>query len=121
MRVKSNEAELICVLYRQPECQKLYFSVKSLFWLYLQAAEPGNLQFCSTINAVSNNECGGNFENRICLLKETMTAIQLNRPEHLPLIVRISATEYIDYCRPGRRNTAAAKLRPYPAGKRIFT
>src|SRR5436305_3003952 len=42
------------------------------------------------------DEYGGAFENRIRLTVEVVRAIRKNWPEELPLVVRISATDWIE-------------------------
>jgi 2,4-dienoyl-CoA reductase-like NADH-dependent reductase (Old Yellow Enzyme family) len=52
-----------------------------------------------TLSPLSNertDEYGGSFENRIRLLLETTDAIRSVIPDSMPLIVRISATEWLD-------------------------
>jgi len=53
-------------------------------------------QFLSPLSNKRIDVYGGCFENRIRLLMEIVTAIRQNWPEHLPLIVRISATDFAE-------------------------
>jgi 2,4-dienoyl-CoA reductase-like NADH-dependent reductase (Old Yellow Enzyme family) len=64
-------------------------------WLELHAAH-GYLihSFYSPLSNQRNDEYGGSFENRIRFLLETVRAIRPVWPEHLPLTVRISGTDW---------------------------
>src|SRR5688572_28006512 len=53
-------------------------------------------EFLSPLSNTRTDAYGGSFENRTRLLRETVTAIRGVWPEHLPLLVRISATDWID-------------------------
>jgi 2,4-dienoyl-CoA reductase-like NADH-dependent reductase (Old Yellow Enzyme family) len=64
-------------------------------WLELHAAH-GYLihSFYSPLSNQRSDEYGGSFENRIRFLLETVRAIRPVWPEHLPLTVRISGTDW---------------------------
>ena len=66
-------------------------------WLEIHAAH-GYLihSFYSPLSNQRTDEYGGSFENRIRFLLETVRAIRLVWPEHLPLTVRISGTDWVD-------------------------
>ena len=53
-------------------------------------------QFLSPLSNTRTDEYGGSFENRVRLLLEIVKAIQTEWPENLPLLVRISATDWAD-------------------------
>jgi len=53
-------------------------------------------QFLSPLSNKRTDEFGGNFENRIRLVLEIVTAVQLVWPEDYPLFVRLSATDWMD-------------------------
>jgi 2,4-dienoyl-CoA reductase-like NADH-dependent reductase (Old Yellow Enzyme family) len=53
-------------------------------------------QFLSPLCNVRTDEYGGNFENRIRLLREIVQAIKSVWPVELPLFVRISATDWVE-------------------------
>jgi len=53
-------------------------------------------QFLSPISNERTDKYGGSFENRIRLLLEVVDRIQTVWPENLPLIVRISATDWVE-------------------------
>ncbi|MBL7972709.1 MAG: NADH:flavin oxidoreductase/NADH oxidase [Prolixibacteraceae bacterium] len=53
-------------------------------------------QFLSPLSNHRTDEYGGSFENRIRLLIQVVSEVQTVWPEHLPLIVRISATDWVD-------------------------
>ena len=52
--------------------------------------------FYSPISNKRTDEYGGSFENRIRFLIETVRAIRPVWPDHLPLTVRISGTDWIE-------------------------
>lgn len=52
--------------------------------------------FLSPLSNTRTDSYGGSFENRTRLLRETVTAIRGVWPAHLPLLVRISATDWLD-------------------------
>lgn len=66
-------------------------------WLEIHAAH-GYLihSFYSPISNKRTDEYGGSFENRIRFLLETVRAIRPVWPEHLPLTVRISGTDWTE-------------------------
>ena len=51
-------------------------------------------QFMSPLSNLRQDEYGGSFENRIRLLLEIIEAVRAEWPLHLPLFVRISATDW---------------------------
>ncbi len=53
-------------------------------------------QFLSPLSNARTDEYGGSFENRIRLLLEVLEAVQSEWPENLPLLVRISATDWAE-------------------------
>jgi 2,4-dienoyl-CoA reductase-like NADH-dependent reductase (Old Yellow Enzyme family) len=53
-------------------------------------------QFLSPLSNQRSDQYGGSFENRIRLLLEVVDSIRMVWPEELPLIVRISATDYME-------------------------
>ena len=53
-------------------------------------------QFLSPVSNQRTDRYGGSFENRIRFLLEIIEAIKSVWPEELPLIVRISATDYLE-------------------------
>ena len=66
-------------------------------WLELHAAH-GYLihSFYSPLSNQRTDEYGGSFENRIRFLLETVRAVRPVWPEHLPLTVRISGTDWVE-------------------------
>lgn len=53
-------------------------------------------QFLSPLTNTRTDEYGGSFENRIRLLLEVLKAVQSEWPKELPLLVRISATDWAE-------------------------
>src|SRR5208282_2561250 len=53
-------------------------------------------QFLSPLSNQRTDAYGGSFENRTRLLREVVTAVRAEWPERLPLLVRISATDWRD-------------------------
>ncbi|GAB3250476.1 NADH:flavin oxidoreductase/NADH oxidase [Chitinimonas naiadis] len=53
-------------------------------------------QFLSPLSNQRTDQYGGSFENRIRLLLETVTAVQAVWPRELPLLVRVSATDWVE-------------------------
>jgi 2,4-dienoyl-CoA reductase-like NADH-dependent reductase (Old Yellow Enzyme family) len=53
-------------------------------------------QFLSPLSNRRSDRFGGNFENRTRLLREIVAAVRDVWPEELPLLVRISATDWIE-------------------------
>jgi 2,4-dienoyl-CoA reductase-like NADH-dependent reductase (Old Yellow Enzyme family) len=51
-------------------------------------------QFLSPLSNHRNDEYGGSFNNRIRLLVEIVKSVRTEWPDHLPLFVRISATDW---------------------------
>jgi 2,4-dienoyl-CoA reductase-like NADH-dependent reductase (Old Yellow Enzyme family) len=52
-------------------------------------------EFLSPLINRRTDEYGGSFENRTRALRETVEAVRRVWPEHLPLLVRISATDWV--------------------------
>lgn len=53
-------------------------------------------EFLSPLANLRTDSYGGSFENRIRLVLEVVDAVRTEWPEHLPLFVRISATDWAD-------------------------
>ncbi len=53
-------------------------------------------QFLSPLSNQRTDHYGGSFENRTRLLKDIVQAVRTVWPENLPLLVRISATDWVD-------------------------
>lgn len=53
-------------------------------------------QFLSPIANQRSDEFGGSFENRIRLVREVVVAVRAVWPEHLPLFVRLSASDWAE-------------------------
>jgi 2,4-dienoyl-CoA reductase-like NADH-dependent reductase (Old Yellow Enzyme family) len=53
-------------------------------------------QFLSPLSNQRDDEWGGSFDNRIRLLMAVVAAVRSVMPEELPLLVRISATDWIE-------------------------
>ncbi|MDD2734934.1 MAG: NADH:flavin oxidoreductase/NADH oxidase [Desulfuromonadaceae bacterium] len=53
-------------------------------------------QFLSPLSNRRSDGYGGSFENRIRLLREVVIAVRNVWPDHLPLLVRISATDWVE-------------------------
>jgi len=53
-------------------------------------------QFLSPLSNRRSDRYGGSFENRTRLLRETVTAVRAAWPDHLPLLVRISVTDWAE-------------------------
>jgi 2,4-dienoyl-CoA reductase-like NADH-dependent reductase (Old Yellow Enzyme family) len=66
-------------------------------WLEIHAAH-GYLihSFYSPLSNQRTDEYGGSFENRIRFLIETTRTVRQVWPDHLPLTVRISGTDWVD-------------------------
>lgn len=54
-------------------------------------------QFLSPLSNQRDDEYGGSFENRTRLVREVIAAVREVWPEHLPLWLRISATDWADH------------------------
>lgn len=54
-------------------------------------------QFLSPVSNTRTDEYGGSFENRTRLLREVVAAVREEWPKQLPLFVRISATDWLEY------------------------
>jgi 2,4-dienoyl-CoA reductase-like NADH-dependent reductase (Old Yellow Enzyme family) len=66
-------------------------------WLELHAAH-GYLghEFLSPLSNRRTDQYGGNFENRIRFVVETTRAVRAVWPDHLPLTVRLSCTDWVE-------------------------
>lgn len=53
-------------------------------------------QFLSPVSNKRTDEYGGSFDNRIRIVTETVEAVRDVIPESMPLIIRISATDWVD-------------------------
>ncbi len=53
-------------------------------------------EFLSPLANQRTDACGGSFDNRIRLLLEVTDAVRAAWPNHLPLFVRISATDWVE-------------------------
>jgi 2,4-dienoyl-CoA reductase-like NADH-dependent reductase (Old Yellow Enzyme family) len=53
-------------------------------------------EFLDTLSNTRTDEYGGSFENRTRFLREIVVAVREVWPTHLPLFVRISATDWVD-------------------------
>ena len=53
-------------------------------------------QFLSPLTNRRTDEYGGSFENRARLVREVVTAVRAEWPQNLPLLVRLSATDWAD-------------------------
>jgi 2,4-dienoyl-CoA reductase-like NADH-dependent reductase (Old Yellow Enzyme family) len=51
-------------------------------------------EFLSPLSNERTDQYGGSFENRTRLAREIVTAVRKQWPEHLPLFIRISATDW---------------------------
>ena len=53
-------------------------------------------EFLSPLSNHRNDEYGGSFENRTRLVRQVVQAIRSVWPEHLPLFIRISSTDWVE-------------------------
>jgi 2,4-dienoyl-CoA reductase-like NADH-dependent reductase (Old Yellow Enzyme family) len=53
-------------------------------------------EFLSPIANLRQDEYGGSFENRTRILREITQAVRAEMPDHLPLFLRISATDWVE-------------------------
>lgn len=53
-------------------------------------------QFLSPLSNRRTDAYGGSFENRTRLVREVVTAVRKEWPEHLPLLIRLSATDWAE-------------------------
>jgi len=53
-------------------------------------------EFLSPLTNRRSDEYGGTFDNRLRFLKETTVAVRAEWPEHLPLFLRISASDWAE-------------------------
>ncbi|MFC6617565.1 NADH:flavin oxidoreductase/NADH oxidase [Deinococcus radiophilus] len=70
-------------------------------------------QFLSPLSNDRTDEYGGSFENRTRLLVDTVRAVREVWPEHLPLLVRISATDWVEGGWDLEQSVALAKVLRY--------
>ncbi len=54
-------------------------------------------EFLSPLSNLRNDRYGGSFENRTRALREVVAAVRATLPASLPLLVRISATDWVEY------------------------
>lgn len=54
-------------------------------------------EFCSPVSNKRTDQYGGSFENRIRLTLEIVELTRQNIPDTMPLFLRISATDWLDY------------------------
>lgn len=53
-------------------------------------------QFLSPLSNRRTDAYGGSFENRTRLVREVITAVRAEWPERLPLLIRLSATDWVE-------------------------
>jgi 2,4-dienoyl-CoA reductase-like NADH-dependent reductase (Old Yellow Enzyme family) len=53
-------------------------------------------QFLSPLSNHRTDSYGGSFENRTRLVKEIVTAVRAEWPQRLPLLIRLSATDWVE-------------------------
>jgi len=53
-------------------------------------------QFLSPLSNLRTDSYGGSFDNRTRLVREVVNAVRNEWPERLPLLVRLSATDWVD-------------------------
>ena len=53
-------------------------------------------QFLSPLSNQRTDAYGGSFENRTRLVREVVAAVRAEWPQHLPLLIRVSATDWVD-------------------------
>jgi len=53
-------------------------------------------QFLSPLSNRRTDTYGGNFENRTRLVREVVAAVRAEWPERFPLLIRLSATDWVD-------------------------
>jgi 2,4-dienoyl-CoA reductase-like NADH-dependent reductase (Old Yellow Enzyme family) len=53
-------------------------------------------QFLSPLSNQREDNYGGSFENRTRLVREVVTAVRAEWPEQLPLLIRLSATDWVE-------------------------
>ena len=70
-------------------------------------------QFLSPLSNTRTDDYGGSFENRTRLLLEVIRAVHHVWPKHLPLFVRISATDWVEGGWDLEQSIALAKLLAY--------
>ena len=70
-------------------------------------------QFLSPLSNTRTDDYGGSFENRTRLLLEVVRAVHHVWPHHLPLFVRVSATDWVEGGWDLAQTTQLAKLLSY--------
>lgn len=53
-------------------------------------------EFLSPLTNVRDDEYGGSFENRTRMLREVVSAVRVTVPSAMPLVVRVSASDWVD-------------------------
>lgn len=53
-------------------------------------------QFLSPLSNQRTDAYGGSFENRSRLVREVVAAVRAEWPQHLPLLIRVSATDWVE-------------------------
>jgi len=53
-------------------------------------------QFLSPLSNLRDDEYGGSFANRVRLTREVVAAVRAVWPQELPLLIRLSATDWVD-------------------------
>ncbi|MDQ1305564.1 MAG: hypothetical protein QG671_1395 [Actinomycetota bacterium] len=65
--------------------------------LEIQAAHGYLLhEFCSPLTNIRDDDYGGSFANRTRIVRETVDAVRAVWPEHLPLFIRLPATDWVE-------------------------
>ncbi|KAJ5745120.1 hypothetical protein N7520_010302 [Penicillium odoratum] len=54
-------------------------------------------QFLSPVSNKRTDQCGGSFDDRVRLLLEVCETIRASIPEEIPLLIRISATDWLEF------------------------
>jgi 2,4-dienoyl-CoA reductase-like NADH-dependent reductase (Old Yellow Enzyme family) len=67
-------------------------------------------EFLSPLTNKRQDRYGGSFDNRVRLVREVVRAVRARWPEELPLLVRISATDWIEGGWTAEDSVALAKL-----------
>src|SRR5690606_8284365 len=53
-------------------------------------------QFCSPDSNVRDDAYGGSFENRTRVVREVTSAVRAAVPDDMPVLVRVSATDWVE-------------------------
>ncbi len=67
-------------------------------------------QFLSPLSNQRTDSYGGSFENRVRLTREVVRAVRARWPEELPLLVRLSATDWVEGGWTAEESVALVKL-----------